>query len=87
MGIHNIPSKMTGGLNTYYVTETTQEDLGNGIVLVRNYSRTTKGVLIPEFNCIIASPNLLRASTKFTTFVRTMSKREEQWRDAGVRVH
>jgi len=83
MSTRNTPSKMT---DTYYVTDTTQEDLGNGNVLVRNYRRRN-GVLIPEFNCIIASPNLLKASTKFTTFVRMMCKREEQWRDAGMRVH
>jgi hypothetical protein len=82
MSIHSSPSKTT---DTFYVTDTTQEDLGNGNVLIRNYRRRN-GVLIPEFNCIMASPNLLRVSTKFTTFVQTLVSRE-QLRDAGVKVH
>lgn len=85
MGIHAIPSKMTGDIKTYYVTHTTEEDLGDGNVLVKNYSRRN-GVLVPEFNCIIASPNLLRASTRFTMFVKTMCDQSE-WRDVGAKVH
>ena len=82
MRTHDTPSKMT---DTYYVTDTTQEDLGNGNVLIRNYRRRN-GVLIPEFNCIMASPNLLRVSTRFTTFVQMLVS-QEQLRSAGVKVH
>lgn len=84
MGIHTAPSRMTG-ISTYYVTDTTQEDLGDGNVFVRNYRRRN-GILVPEFNCIIASPNLLRASTRFLTFVRTINNKGE-WRDVGAKVH
>jgi hypothetical protein len=85
MGVHNAPSKMMGEIKTYYVTDTTQEDLGNGNVLVRNYRRRN-GVLVPEFNCIIASPNLLKASTRFTAFVQMLVNREP-WRDVGAKIH
>jgi len=85
MSVHNKPSKMTDDIHTYYVTDTTQENLGNGNVLIRNYRRRN-GVLIPEFNCIMASPNLLRVSTKFTTFVQMLVSRD-QLRDAGMKIH
>lgn len=86
MGIQRLPSKMTGGLNTYYVTDTTEEDLGNGNVLVRNYSRRN-GVLVPEFNCIIASKNLAEASAKFAAFVQLLVEQDQQWRSLGMKVH
>lgn len=85
MGFHSTPSRMTG-VSTYYVTETTQEDLGNGNVLVKNYSRRN-GILVPEFNCIIASSNLALASMQFHTFIQSLIERETQWRARGVKVH
>jgi hypothetical protein len=85
MGVHSTPAKMLRAIPTYYVTETTQEDLGNGHILIKNYSRRN-GVLVPEFNGIIAAPNLAVASAKFMEFVQSMLE-SQQWRGYDMKVH
>lgn len=71
---------------TYCVAETAQEYLGNGNILVRNYSRRN-GILVHEFNGIIASADLAICNEKFTTYLQAMIEREAQWRSLGMKVH
>lgn len=83
MGMHDAPSRMTG--HTYYVTETTHEDLGNGNILIHNYSRRN-GVLVHEFDCIISAGNMVRAGTTLSNFARDISE-NHLWRLPGEKVH
>ena len=85
MGMHTFPAKMLGRVPTYYVDDVFQEDAGNGNVRVWNYVRKN-GVLVPQFEVIIASRSLLLVGRKVADFAETVFN-AEQVRTPGSYVH
>jgi hypothetical protein len=85
MGMHDFPPRMTAIIPTYYVTETTQEVLSDGNILIHNYSRRN-GVLVHEFDCIISSSNLIRTGSELTNLARDLSA-DGFCRVPGEKVH
>jgi hypothetical protein len=85
MGVHTIPARMLGRIPTYYVTDTAQEDAGGGNIRIMNYARVN-GVLVPQFECIVASIKLV-AVTKVLADLAQDVFVAEQLRLPGVKVH
>lgn len=85
MGVHAIPAKMLGRVPTYYVTDTLQEDAGGGNVRIWNYARVN-GVLVPQFECIVASGKLVSVSKSLTEIAQEIFN-SERLRIPGDHVH
>jgi hypothetical protein len=85
MGIHSFPAKMLGKVPTFYIDDVFQEDAGGGNVRVLNYCRRN-GVLVPEFEVIIASRRLLMVGRKVSDFARSVFN-NDQLRMPGEHVH
>ncbi len=85
MGVHQFPARMLGKIPTYYIDDVFQEDAGNGNIRVLNYVRKN-GVLVPQFEVIIASRSLLLVGRKVADFAETVFN-AEQVRMPGSYVH
>lgn len=85
MGMHTFPAKMLGKVPTYYIDDVFQEDAGNGNIRVWNYVRKN-GVLIPQFEVIIASKSLLMVGRKVADFAQSVFN-DSQMRELGTKVH
>lgn len=85
MGMHAFPAKMLGKVPTYYIDDVFQEDAGNGNVRVWNYVRQN-GVLIPQFEVIIASRSLIAVGKKVADFAQGVFSTDEL-RMPGDKVH
>lgn len=85
MGMHRFPAKMLGKVPTYYIDDVFQEDAGNGNVRVWNCTRKN-GILIPQFEVIIASRSLLMVGKKVADFAQDVFN-EEAIRGPGMKVH
>jgi hypothetical protein len=85
MGMHPFPAKMLGKVPTYNVTEVVKEDAGGGNVRLWNYS-LKKGILVPEFEVIIAATRLLVIGRTLSEFAQDVFN-GEQIRAPGMKVH
>ena len=85
MGMHSFPAKMLGRVPTYYIDDVFQEDAGNGNIRVWNYVRQN-GVLVPQFEVIIASKSLLMVGRKVADFAQSVFN-EHEMRLMGDKVH
>jgi hypothetical protein len=85
MGMHTFPAKMLGKVPTYYIDDVFQEDAGNGNIRVWNYVRKN-GVLVPQFEVIIASRSLLLVGRKVADFAQTVFN-DHEMRLMGDKVH
>ena len=85
MGMNTFPAKMLGDIPTYYITDTIQEDAGGGNIRIWNYARI-KGVLVPQFQCVVASTKLLTISRHINDFSKIIAH-AEQVRGIGDHVH
>jgi hypothetical protein len=85
MGMHTFPAKMLGKVPTYYIDDVFQEDAGTGNIRVWNYVRHN-GVLVPQFEVIIASKSLLMVGKKVADFAQSVFN-DAQLRIAGDKVH
>lgn len=85
MGIHAAPAKLLGKVPTFYVTDTLQEDAGDGNIRVWNYERVN-GILVPQFKVIISSLKLITVTKSLTELALDVFN-AEQLRLPGQRVH
>lgn len=85
MGVHTYPAKMLGNIPRYYITETVQEDAGDGNVRILNFARIN-GVLVPQFECIVASAKLVVVSRKLTDIAQAIFD-SERLRLPSAKVH
>ena len=85
MGKSTSPAKMLGTVPTYYVTDTIEQDAGDGNVRIFNYARIN-GVLVPQFECVIASPKLLLIGRRIAGVAQEVFN-SVQLRIPGIHVH
>jgi hypothetical protein len=85
MGIHEKPAKKLARIPTYYVTDTVQEDAGDGNVRILNYERVN-GQLVLQFECIVASTKLVTVSKKLAEIASSICDCEHA-RLPGMKVH
>jgi hypothetical protein len=85
MGAHQFPARMLGKVPTYYITDAIQEDAGGGNIRVWNYTKV-KGVLVPQFECIVSSTRALIITRKISDFAQDIYN-AEQLRSPGAKVH
>lgn len=85
MGMHVTPATTLGNVPIYYITDTLQEDAGGGNIRIRNYARV-RGVLVPQFECIVASSAMLLIGRTISDFAQDIFN-AAQVRLPGMKVH
>lgn len=85
MGMRAFPAKMLGKIPTYYISEVVKEDAGGGNVRVWNFA-LKRGVLVPEFEVIIASQKLLTIGRSLSEYAQDIFN-ADQLRGPGTKVH
>lgn len=78
-------ARMPGWIPTYNIVEAVKEDAGCGSVRITNYA-LKGGVLVPEFEVVIAASKLLTIGRTLSEFAQDIL-RAEQLRLPGMKVH